>query len=983
MRIWSKPTVIENAEAHAAIVDEAGRGQFFFQSSSSDGFTASVVGTDRFGAVTGGTEPVLGVDNDDPSHPVLFGNPALWIDDVYAPTMDFTFALPGADGATLLFSLNQRSTYAEDGEWPPFDEYPWSESWLTSRFLTVYRPDGGSPDENGFIPYDDYAFVARGKDFTNDYVQVFEVHDPESGNDYLEEFGSAKDGSTTFANPSVLAFDRGGLLASYRLDVKEDGTYYTDIFSGNPVWHSYHIDTSQIAYQFIDMEAASQPAAVVLDDTPVGTSVVVDRPANQLGVIWINSASSTAFRLSLASVDANGAVSRTFKADISAASLEGSPTLGAMTVLGAASTADGSIIAIIENDGHPYLARFDRGLHLQGGIAAIAGGHWSGTPPEHVSQARIVPLADGGFVLGLALDNDSTTGGADHHLVIQQYDSAGLPAGSSIRIAADGDWFDLASMGDGRLSLAWTDGGSTSWEILDTRPAAIDQTGSDAADTLIGTAWNDTLQGGLANDRLVGGGGRDQLYGGIGDDLLIGGDGADRLHGGDGRDVARYDTATVLDLVDPSRNSGQAQGDVLASIEQLRGSAFADRFYGSDAADILQGNDGDDILVGRGGNDRLIGDAGDDRLEGGSGNDRLEGGTGADTLDGGLGNDALIGGPGDAMASYASATAGVTVSLAISVAQDTIGAGRDTLFGIESLRGSAFADTLAGDAAANVLEGDAGSDSLDGADGDDLLRGGADSDLLDGGAGMDTADYGDRTTSINVRLAGSANARVSIGGMHEDAVRNVENLIGGSADDFLTGDDGANVLDGRAGNDRLIGGVGEDTAIYASATAGVTVTLATAAVQNTVGAGSDRLIDIENLTGSAFADTLSGNAGDNTLVGGAGRDTVTGGLGNDTFVFRDSLLADNRDTIVDFTHGSDVIALSHDIFSSAGPIGLLNAAAFYIGYGAHDGDDRIIYHPSTGALTYDSDGYGGSAAATTFGMVSRWLPLTASDFRII
>ena len=44
------------------------------------------------------------------------------------------------------------------------------------------------------------------------------------------------------------------------------------------------------------------------------------------------------------------------------------------------------------------------------------------------------------------------------------------------------------------------------------------------------------------------------------------------------------------------------------------------------------------------------------------------------------------------------AAGGVTVSLSIrATAQDTIGAGSDTLTGIENLTGSAFDDTLAGD----------------------------------------------------------------------------------------------------------------------------------------------------------------------------------------------------------------------------------------------------------------------------------------------
>jgi Ca2+-binding RTX toxin-like protein len=62
----------------------------------------------------------------------------------------------------------------------------------------------------------------------------------------------------------------------------------------------------------------------------------------------------------------------------------------------------------------------------------------------------------------------------------------------------------------------------------------------------------------------------------------------------------------------------------------------------------------------------------------------------------------------------------------------------------------------------------------------------------------------------------------------------------------------------------------------------VTVTLASSAAQNTVNAGLDTLISIENLTGSSFNDALTGNTGANLLQGGVGNDTLNGGLGNDT-----------------------------------------------------------------------------------------------------
>ena len=92
-------------------------------------------------------------------------------------------------------------------------------------------------------------------------------------------------------------------------------------------------------------------------------------------------------------------------------------------------------------------------------------------------------------------------------------------------------------------------------------------------------------------------------------------------------------------------------------------------------------------------------------------------------LNGGAGNDILVGGNGVDTASYVDAASAVTVSLAIAAAQNTGGAGTDTLIAIENLTGSNFNDTLTGDAIANMLDGGAGNDILIGAAGDDSLIG--------------------------------------------------------------------------------------------------------------------------------------------------------------------------------------------------------------------------------------------------------------------
>jgi hypothetical protein len=99
-------------------------------------------------------------------------------------------------------------------------------------------------------------------------------------------------------------------------------------------------------------------------------------------------------------------------------------------------------------------------------------------------------------------------------------------------------------------------------------------TGTEAADTIRGSAFGDTINGLAGNDKLSGVGGDDCVRGNAGNDRLDGGAGNDKLTGGTGNDK----------------------------------------------------------LSGGSGEDRLSGEAGNDRLSGGSGKNTFYGGSGKDTI---------------------------------------------------------------------------------------------------------------------------------------------------------------------------------------------------------------------------------------------------------------------------------------------------------------------------------------------------------------
>ncbi|MVW86956.1 type I secretion C-terminal target domain-containing protein, partial [Pseudomonas sp. PB101] len=175
-----------------------------------------------------------------------------------------------------------------------------------------------------------------------------------------------------------------------------------------------------------------------------------------------------------------------------------------------------------------------------------------------------------------------------------------------------------------------------------------------------------------------------------------------------------------------------------------------DNHGGSDSANVTISYQGGHTLTGTGGDDVLVAGAdsnvinaggGNDVLTAGSGNNELHGDAGNDLLFSGPGNDTLDGGTGIDTASYAHATAGVTVNLSLLGGQNTLGAGTDILTGIENLTGSNFNDTLTGDNTGNVITGGLGNDVLNGGGGDDLLIGGLGNNTLSGGAGADTFQW--------------------------------------------------------------------------------------------------------------------------------------------------------------------------------------------------------------------------------------------------
>jgi len=96
--------------------------------------------------------------------------------------------------------------------------------------------------------------------------------------------------------------------------------------------------------------------------------------------------------------------------------------------------------------------------------------------------------------------------------------------------------------------------------------------------------------------------------------------------------------------------------------------------------------------------------------------------------------------------------------------------------------------------------------------------------------------------------------------MQIDGTAGNDFLIGTSENDVIVGGDGDDFLRGGAGNDILDGGANGpfvDTADYSNSPAGVIANLSSGTASDGFG-GTDTLVGIEGINGSAYGDTLIG-----------------------------------------------------------------------------------------------------------------------------
>ena len=411
---------------------------------------------------------------------------------------------------------------------------------------------------------------------------------------------------------------------------------------------------------------------------------------------------------------------------------------------------------------------------------------------------------------------------------------------------------------------------------------------------LYGTYFNDTIKGGQGHADLHGGTGDDLIESGVKTDLSMG----DALWGENGNDTLIGGSAGDLLFDDLGNNllNGGGGNDTLVGYDG-----------GADASNTLLGGAGDDELGG-GGNGKFL-------MDGGDGNDVLHIGGGAGTALGGDGNDRFVvssfvyfnnaellidGGAGDDEIELAPTFDSFTTQVVITIAG---GEGRDTyrLYPNAPRPGSVHISDFKAGIGGDLLDMTLGFVHL-GGDNARLVQAGSDTllqvQLYDESSG--TGVFRTLVTLDNVD-ASKITPNNFVGQVVDGSVTRDIYLFGGLGNDTLTGNYDSNHMDGGDGADTMQGGAGNDVysvdnsgdRVVESANDGIDTVISTVGytltdnVENltlsaagTKGAGNA----LDNvLEAGANNHELSGLAGNDTLIGGSGVDTLVGGTGNDVY----------------------------------------------------------------------------------------------------
>jgi Ca2+-binding RTX toxin-like protein len=355
----------------------------------------------------------------------------------------------------------------------------------------------------------------------------------------------------------------------------------------------------------------------------------------------------------------------------------------------------------------------------------------------------------------------------------------------------------------------------------------------------------------------------------VGFTRYVGLDGDDTFNGTANYDIADYRNdernggtqGIDADLTAGSVIDGFGATDTVSSVDQLRGTNFADVVVGGSQAILIRTYDGDDDITGSSVGDFIDAGLGTNMVDGGDGNDFVKLGGDRDdfvvSINDGTVTVSLVAppaNPDDAETVVATGVEAFGFDDEVLTA-DNIADGTTNDADTVDLSGSGVDEDIQAGGGNDTVTGGAGNDTLEGGAGDDTLTGGAGNDAIfdtSGNTIIDGGDGGDVAIAIGGNSTFTDSGTVASGGVQIDDVfcggAGNDSLSGGAGNDVLLGDVGSSfmfgsdILNGGTGNDLLQGGRGADTFVFAANDGDDTIgrfNTAVIAIESAKGSGSN------------------------------------------------------------------------------------------------------------------------------------------------
>src|SRR5450830_1085650 len=630
--------------------------------------------------------------------------------------------------------------------------------------------------------------------------------------------------------------------------------------------------------------------------------------------------------------------------------------------------------------------------NFEGGLGVNTVSYFYATGSVMIDLTNTIGTGTGG---SLYANGDSFShiqnliGGASDDTFVASLDANKLDGGASSSTSHNRVSYTASNAGV-TVDLNYTDGTGTSGGYAqgDQLLNIQDLTGSNFDDTFVANAANNNFDGGGGSNRVS---------------------------------YAMSNAAVTVDLVDGTGAGGYAAGDTYVNIQNVTGSALSDTFIasaatnafdggagGSDTVSYARASDGVGVTVnlvtGTGSNGFAANDTYTNiqNIIGSSYNDIFVASNDVNRFDGGGGSDTV---------SYASSGAAVTVDLVGGTGTGGSAQG-DTYINIQNVIGSSADDLFIASTAANAFEGGistatshnrvsyvnstvaetvnlstgigtgglgsfANGDTytniqdVTGGSGDDIFVASSAANNFDGGVSVSGVDAHNRVSyvasdaAVTVDLTKADGTGTSGGFAQGDKFVNIQDLTGSQYDDTFVASSDANNFDGGTGSLH-------NRVSYAASTAAVTVDLTKTDGTGTSGgyAQGDKIVNIQDLTGSQYNDTFVASLASNKFDGGLGSDTVSYAQANDgngvtvnlnsgqgTFGFADGDTYTGIENVIGTKYDDIFVASSDNNSFDGGTTSLHN---------------RVDYSASTAAVTVDltkTDGTGtsgGFAQGDTF-----------------